>query len=110
MDNEEAQVVCPKCGSDDVLVGTKDMPSKCSACGHKWKEEPAIITTETVTTGAIADVIGYMPPRRKKKKKLKEDVRIVAQSVITINRTPFEIQLDQALKLLEGNKDEAKGS
>jgi uncharacterized Zn ribbon protein len=30
---------CPKCDSDDILVGSDNNPNCCSDCGHKWDYE-----------------------------------------------------------------------
>ena len=30
---------CPKCDSDDVLVGSGSNPNRCSDCDHKWDVE-----------------------------------------------------------------------
>jgi DNA-directed RNA polymerase subunit M/transcription elongation factor TFIIS len=27
---------CPKCGSNNVLVGTAEQPNHCSKCGEEW--------------------------------------------------------------------------
>lgn len=32
-------MICPKCGSDDVLLGHEHKPNKCAECDHTWKNE-----------------------------------------------------------------------
>lgn len=32
---------CPKCESDDVLVGSGENPNRCGKCKHKWDKEHA---------------------------------------------------------------------
>lgn len=64
---EAAKVRCPKCDSDDVLVGTSQMKNHCSACGHEWGEgeKPKRGKTESATTTAgVPDAFG--PTKRPK--------------------------------------------
>jgi len=107
MDNE-AKIICPECGSDDVLVGTDKLKNKCSACGHKWENDQEI--TETVTTGAIADftrnTLPAMPQKKKKKKKVEEGIRLVEPETITFNQTPFNQSFEKKLSRVLGCLDE----
>lgn len=32
-------MICPKCGSDDVLLGHEHKPNKCVDCNHTWENE-----------------------------------------------------------------------
>lgn len=60
--DREANIVCPKCGSSDVLVGSNDIPNKCSKCNKKWKEGEET-ARETLSTGGIPDTMGAIPRR-----------------------------------------------
>ena len=33
----EKKLKCPRCKSDDVLVGNDTKPNHCSSCDHEWK-------------------------------------------------------------------------
>lgn len=46
-------IVCPKCGSDDVLVGHENMDNTCADCDHKWEyegEAPKDVKSESIIT------------------------------------------------------------
>ena len=65
----EAGLKCPKCGSSDILAGTKMMKNHCASCGNEWGEgdKPKKVKKEDATTTAgIADV-AYGPKKKKRK-------------------------------------------
>ena len=80
------RVLCPKCDSDNILIGNKSNKNKCEECGHKWDN----VTEECVSTGDIAIVPGLgsgnittgLPKKFKRKKKSKnEDIQKIADTM-----------------------------
>lgn len=39
---------CPKCDSDNVLVGNEKFPNRCADCDHKWDINGQEITIENI--------------------------------------------------------------
>lgn len=77
-------VNCPKCGSTDILIGTKEQPHHCSDCGFEWYpgEEPR------------------KPPRRKSTGQARSESILAFKSphiLITINQNMKRNRLSDRL-------------
>jgi hypothetical protein len=44
---------CPKCGSDDVLVGNSDDPHRCGECKHKWDGKDGVLVQATTAENRV---------------------------------------------------------
>ena len=79
---------CPKCDSDDVLVGSGKDPNHCNECEHEWPCKPLAVITQ-----CEAKFIG-----------MKETPILITLNQNLRRKTKFERKLDNALSVIYEQK------